>query len=579
MARKKPEIDADQKSLPKCPTGIAGLDAVTNGGLPRGRPTLVCGEAGCGKTLLAMEFLVRGAAMGEPGVFVSFEERPEDLIQNVESLHFDAAKLVAENKLAFEYVYVERSEIEETGEYDLEALFIRLAAAIEAVGAKRIALDTLEALFAGLGNEGILRAELRRLFRWLKEKGLTAVITAESGEKTLTRHGMEEYVSDCVIVLDHRLVNQMATRRLRVVKYRGSAHQTNEYPFLIDDAGFSVLPVTSLGLDYAVSSERVTTGLPRLDTMLGGGGYYRGSSVLVSGTSGTGKSSMAGFFVDSTCRRGERALYFAFEESPDQIMRNMRSIGLDLKKWVDKGLLHFQAARPTLYGMETHLTALYKAIRDYQPTCVVVDPITSFLHTSDAIETNAILLRLIGLAKSEQITTMFTSLTPGGSVAESTQIGVSSLMDTWIGIAVLEANGERNRLMWVLKSRGMANSNQVREFLISDDGIELADVYIGAGTVLTGSARVAQAAREKAEAEALSNELARKKRDLESERAVTEAKIAALQARFTARELEFQQFAEQDRLREAAAADERDKLAALRRADAPTSKRGGRKPK
>jgi len=461
--------------LQKAPTGIKGLDEVTLGGLPRGRPTLVCGTAGCGKTLLAMEFLVRGTTeYGEPGVFVSFEEGTEELTQNVRSLGFDLDELVAEGRLVLDYVHVERSEIEETGEYDLDGLFIRLGYAIDSVGAKRVVLDTLEVLFGGLENEGILRAELRRLFRWLKERGVTAVITGERGEGTLTRHGLEEYISDCVILLDHRVTEQLATRRLRVVKYRGSLHGTNEYPFLIDERGIEVLPITSLGLDHAVSSERISSGIPALDDMLGGKGYYRGSSVLVSGKAGTGKSSLAAHFADAACRRGERCVYFAFEESQAQIVRNMRSIGLHLQPWVDQGLLLFEAARPTLYGLERHLVTMYKVIRDFQPSVVVVDPITNFLTTSAADEVKAMLMRLIDFFKIQRITPVFTSLTHG-ELLDQTEVGVSSLMDTWLLVRDVEISGERNRTLSVIKSRGTAHSNQVREMLLTDHGIELVD--------------------------------------------------------------------------------------------------------
>lgn len=364
--------------LQKCPTGIRGLDEITDGGLPRGRPTLVCGGAGCGKTLLATEFIVRGITKyGEPGVMMTFEETGDELADNVASLGMDLKGLIETNKLAIDYVHVERQEIEETGEYDLDGLFVRLAAAIDSVGAKRVALDTVEVLFAALRNPGIIRAELRRLFRWLKSKHVTVVITGEKGESQLTRHGLEEYVSDCVIFLDHRVINQVATRRLRVVKYRGSTHGTNEYPTMITEGGLSILPISSLGLDYPVTTERVSSGIATLDAMFGGKGYYRGSSVLISGTAGTGKSSLAAAFADSVCRRGDRCLYFSFEESPEQIARNMASIGIDLVNWVDKGLLRFVAKRPTQFGLEAHLVGLHVAVTDFKPVAVVMDPITS----------------------------------------------------------------------------------------------------------------------------------------------------------------------------------------------------------
>jgi circadian clock protein KaiC len=484
-------------TLPKAPTGIAGLDEITDGGLPAGRPTLVCGGAGCGKTLLAMEFLVRGAKeFAEPGVFVAFEETAEELAQNVRSLGFDLDELVSQNKLLLDHVHVERSEIEESGEYDLDGLFIRLGHAIDTIGAKRVVLDTLEVLFGGLSNENIIRAELRRLFRWLKEKGVSAIVTGERGDGSLTRHGLEEYVSDCVILLDHRVSEQLSTRRMRIVKYRGTTHGTNEYPFLIGETGISVLPVTSLGLAHQASEERISTGVPKLDAMLGGKGVYRGSSMLISGTAGTGKTSLAASFVDAACRRGERCLYFSFEESPSQLRRNMRSVGLDLEQWEKKGLLQFHATRPSNYGVEMHLTTMHDLIRRFQPRVVVIDPITTFVNEGDSGESEGMLLRLIDLLKAQQITAVLTSLTRGGDALEGSQAAVSSLIDTWLLVRDIEQAGERNRGLYVLKSRGMAHSNQVREFLLTDKGIDLLDVYVGSEGVLTGSRRLEQQARD-----------------------------------------------------------------------------------
>ncbi|OGT01473.1 MAG: KaiC 1 [Gallionellales bacterium RIFCSPLOWO2_12_FULL_59_22] len=524
--------------MPKAPTGIQGLDEITEGGLPKGRPTLVCGNAGCGKTLLAMEFLVRGATQfDEPGVFMAFEETAQDLTQNVASLGFDLNDLVARKKLLLDYVYIERSEIEETGEYDLEGLFIRLGLAIDSIGAKRVVLDTIESLFAGLPNPLILRAELRRLFRWLKEKGVTAIITGERGDETLTRQGLEEYVSDCVIVLDHRVKEQVSSRRLRVIKYRGSIHGTNEYPFLIDQDGFSVLPVTSLGLQHIASSERIPTGVARLDAMLGGAGYYRGSSVLVSGTAGTGKSSLAALFVDAACRRGERALYLAFEESPSQIMRNMRSIGIDLEPWVQKGLLQFQASRPSLVGLEMHLTKIHKMINAFKPQVVIVDPLNSFVAGGNEIEVKSMLMRLVDYLKSNQITGLFTSLTSSGGSLEQSEVGISSLIDTWLLLRDIESSGERNRGFYVLKSRGMAHSNQIREFLLTDHGVELRDVYVGASGVLTGSLRLTQEAQEKAALMIRDQEVELRRIELERKRATLEAQIAVLRAEFAVQEI------------------------------------------
>jgi len=491
-------IDSRPKtlSLPKTPTGMAGLDEITGGGFPRGRPTLVCGSAGCGKTLLAIEFLVRGATQyGEPGVFMAFEETAEELAQNVRSLGFDLDELTRKKKLLVDYVHIERSEIEEAGEYDLEGLFIRLGHAIDSIGARRVVLDTIEVLFGGMSNTAILRSELRRLFRWLKDKGVTAVITGERGDGTLTRQGLEEYVSDCVIALDHRVKEQLSTRRLRIVKYRGTVHGTNEYPFLIDETGISVLPITSLGLQHEASSERISTGIPRLDSMLGGEGLYRGSSVLISGTAGIGKTSLVAHIADAACRRGERCLYFAFEESQSQLVRNMGSIGLDLGQWVKKGLLRFHASRPTLHGLESHLASIHKWINDFEPRVVIVDPITNFLRAGEESEAESMLIRLIDFLKTRQITAVFTSLTHGGGFLEQSGAGISSLVDTWLLLRDIELAGERNRGMYVLKSRGMAHSNQIREFLLSDRGIELRDAYLGTEGVLTGAARQSQGTR------------------------------------------------------------------------------------
>lgn len=473
MANKKHK-KLEFEELEKCPTGIRGLDEITEGGLPRGRPTLICGAAGCGKTLLAMEFITRGITQfNEPGVFMAFEENAEELAVNMASLGMNVKELIRRKKLAIDYVHIERSEIEETGEYDLEGLFIRLGNMIDSVGAKRVVFDTIEALFAGLPNEAILRAELRRLFRWLKEKGVTAIITGEQGDKHLTRHGLEEYVSDCVIFLDHRITNQIATRRLRIIKYRGSKHGTNEYPTLIDETGLSVLPISSVGLTYPVSTERISTGISEMDTMFGGKGYYRGSSILLSGTTGTGKSSMAVAFANSVCKKGKKCLYFSFEESPDQIVRNMCSIGFDLGKWVKKGLLKFHSSRPNLFGLEARLVSIHKLVEDFEPMVVVVDPITNLTSIGESAEIKSMMTRIIDFLKNKQITAVFTSLTSGGSDFEQSEVGVSSLMDTWILLRNMEVNGDRNRLLYILKSRGMAHSSQVRQFLLTDDGIEL----------------------------------------------------------------------------------------------------------
>jgi circadian clock protein KaiC len=531
MGRRSSNGHRGARELPKSPTGIDGLDQITNGGIPRGRPTLVCGAAGCGKTLMAMEFLVRGATQfDEPGVFMAFEETTDELAANVRSLGFDLDALAADGKVVLEHVHVDRSELEENGEYDLDGLFIRLGFAIDSIGAKRVVLDTIETLFGGLTNQSILRSELRRLFRWLKDRGITAVITAERGEGALTRNGLEEYVSDCVVLLDHRVIDQVSTRRLRVVKYRGTAHGTNEYPFLIDETGFSVLPITTRSLDHDVSYERVTTGIPDLDAMLGGDGVYRGSSVLISGTAGTGKSSIAAHIADASCRRGERCLYFAFEESFSQIARNMRSIGLDLQPWVKQGLLRFVAGRPSLAGMETHLAVMHKHVRDFDPRMVIVDPISNFSDAGTRKDATAMLTRLLDFLKSRQVTGVFTSLNAGGMAAEATDVSVSSVIDTWLLLRDIELGGERNRGIYVLKARGIAHSNQIREFVLSADGVQLRDVYSGPDGVLTGSMRLAQEAREQAVELARGREFELRRRAFERRRREVEAQIAALQA-------------------------------------------------
>ena len=557
----------EEIKLPKTPTGIQGLDEITGGGLPKGRPSLVCGSAGCGKTLLALEFLVRGATeFGEPGVFMAFEETADELTKNVRSLGFDLDDLGRQKKIAIDHVWMERSEIEETGEYDLEGLFVRLGCAIDAIGAGRVVLDTIESLFAGLSNTAILRAELRRLFRWLKDKGVTAIITGERGEGTLTRHGLEEYVSDCVILLDNRVNDQISTRRLRVVKYRGTDHQTNEFPFLIDEQGISVLPITSLGLKHRVSSERISSGIPRLDTMLGGLGYFRGSSVIVSGTPGSGKSSMAASFVDAACRRGEKCLYFSFEESQDQIVRNMRSIGIDLERWIKQDLLMIHSARPTFSGLEMLLTSMYKTVAALDPKAVVIDPISNFIAVGATTDVKAMLLRLIDFFKGKQITTLFTCLTSGGSPEEQTDVGVSSLMDTWLLLRDAELGGERNRCIYILKSRGMAHSNQVREFLLTDKGVDLIDVYLGAEGVLTGSARIAQEAKEEALALERQQQIEVKQRELERGRQALEERIRHMRAEFAGREEELALAIAEQQARESQIAHDRTTMRQIRKA-------------
>ncbi|HWD41683.1 MAG TPA: circadian clock protein KaiC [Fimbriimonas sp.] len=532
-AQAEPEL-----GLQKAPTGIEGFDAITYGGLPKGRPTLVCGSAGCGKTLFAMEFLVRGALeFGEPGVFVAFEESPEDLATNVASLGFDLADLQAKNLIRIDYVKVDRAEIEESGEYDLEGLFIRLNHFIDQIGAKRVVLDTIETIFSGLSNQAILRNELQRLFHWLKDKGVTAVITGERGSGQLTRQGLEEYVSDCVILLDHRVIDEVSTRRMRIVKYRGTVHGTNEYPFLIDEEGFTVLPVTNMSLVHSVTQERVSTGVAALDEMLGGEGVYRGSSILLTGTSGTGKSSLCAHFADATCRRGEKCIYFAFEEAVEQIVRNMQTIGVDLRGWIDQGLLIIQATRPMHHGLEMHLATMQRMIARVQPSTVIVDPISNLQSIGSNMAISAMLIRLVDFLKARTITALFSNLTSGDQNREMTEVGLSSIMDNWILLRDIELNGERNRGLYVLKSRGTNHSNQIREFLITRNGVHLRNVYLGPEGVLTGSARVAQEARER-ERQALAKESYERQRALsERKKRALEAQIAALQAEIDAEDL------------------------------------------
>ncbi len=532
---------APPTALSKVPTGVRGLDELLEGGLPAQRTTLVCGGAGCGKTVFALEFLVRGIVEhGDPGVFVALEEAPDELAQNVRSLGFDLGDLVRRNRLRIDHVRLDPRTLTEAGDYDLEPLLIRLGHAIDEVGARRVVIDTIETLFAGLPNEAVLRAELRRLHRWLKDRGVTAVMTAERGDGTLTRYGLEEYVSDCVILLDHRIREHVSTRRLRVVKYRGTVHGTNEYPFVIGPRGLEVAPITSLLLEHPASDERVPTGVTELDAMLGGG-YYRGSCVLVSGTGGTGKSSLAAHLVMAATARGQRSLYFSFEESPNQILRNMRSIGQDLGPGLARGLVRIHASRPLLRGLEMHLATIHQAIDEHAPAVVVLDPVSDFTAVGTVGEAKAMLLRLVDLLKARSVTTLLTSLnSAAGDRPEYTDVGISSIIDTWILLRDLELNGERNRGIYVLKSRGMAHSNQIREFLIARDGIRLVPAYLGTGGVLTGSARVAQQARERAEAQARALEAERHRAAFERRRAVLVAQIEALRAELEGERLEFE---------------------------------------
>ena len=539
MPRNRTKDKAVLSGIEKAPTGIDGLDQITGGGLPRGRPTLICGGPGCGKTLLGMEFLVKGATLfNEPGVHIAFEETPTELAQNVASLGFDVEGLVRAEKLAFDHIHIDANEIAETGEFDLEGLFIRIGLAIDSVNAKRIVLDTIETLFAGLSNEAVLRSELIRLFRWLKDRGVTAIVTGERGEGQLTRQGMEEYVSDCVILLDHRVNDQLSTRRLRIVKYRGSTHGTNEYPFLIQEAGISVLPITSIGMLHGASNERISSGVERLDTMLDGKGFYRGSSIMVSGQAGTGKTTFAARFVEAACQRGEKCIYFAFEESERQIVRNMQSVGIDLDIWIKRGLLRVFASRPTFSGLEAHLVEIHKHINDIKPDVVVVDPLSNFLTVGSALEAHLLLIRLIDYLKSEQITGYFTDLTIGAGIKEFTDVKISSIIDTWIQLRSIELAGERNRAIYVLKSRGMAHSNQIREVRFSNNGIELVDVYIGPEGVLTGSMRASQEAKERAAALELLQSQQRQQYAIDAKRKALEGQMRALESEFAALSLE-----------------------------------------
>ena len=554
-------------ALPKAQTGISGLDEVTGGGFPRGRPTLVCGPAGCGKTLLALEFLVRGIVeFDEPGVFVAFEESAEDLAANVASLGFDLAGLQADGQLVIDHVDLGGMPAEATGEWDLDGLFLRIGAAIDRVGAQRVVIDTIEVLFAAFASSAVLRSELARLFAWLKERGVTAVVTGERGDGSLTRNGIEEYVSDCVIVLDHRVVDQTSTRRLRVLKYRGSLHGTNEYPFLIGESGVSVLPITAQGLQNGVSTERVSTGVDRLDAMLGDGGFYRGSTVLISGTAGTGKSTLAAQFCDETCRRGERAIYFAFEESEAEIVRNMASVGIHLRPWVDAGLLQFHCFRPSLLGLEGHLFAMQKSVNEFRPAVVVKDPISDLLRAGNRADVTAMLTRQVDFLKALGITTLFTTLIAEESLTESDE-HLASLVDTWLLVKVVDGNGEHNRVLYVRKSRGMAHSNQIREFLLTTQGIELADLYVGPQGVLTGSARQAQEAKERADGAARLDDLEQRRSDLASRRALVEAQTAGLWLEFEAEAKTFEQMVSHGSSGSEDRADQRAEQGRLRGAD------------
>ena len=533
--------------LEKCPTGITGFDDISYGGLPRGRPTLLAGTAGSGKTLFALEFILHGIEQyNEPGVFVSFEETPEELTANVLSLGHDLEALQREQRLSLLYIALDPHELLESGEYDLDGIFLRLGAAIRTTGARRIVLDAVENLFSAFSDLRILRAEFRRLMAWLKDQGISAIVTTERGTETLTRHGLEEYIADCVVSLDNRVENQLATRRLRIVKYRGSTHDTDECPFVLNRYGFAVIPVTASALDYEASSERVSFGIANLDEMLGGG-IYRGSSALVSGSAGTGKSSMAIQLVDAACRRGERCLYVALEESPEQIQRNMASVGFDLAQWRRAGLLHFHATRPTSCGLEAHLATLVGLVREIQPKFVVIDPITAYSNGRQEERAKLMLIRAVDLFKSQGITSLFTALTPGGNAEESTSVSISSIIDVWMLVRNLELAGERTRGLYVCKARGGAHSNQIREFLLTDEGPKLIDVMLNdEGQIVTGSARKLHQSLRDDEANARRANEAQRRAIVENRRHVMEAKISAMQA----------EYAQELHLLEAALADE-----------------------
>jgi len=521
---------SETPKLEKCPTGIDGLDHITRGGFPRGRTVLVCGGPGCGKTLLGLQFVVRGAErFGESGVIVSFEESRQALMQNALAVGCDLPQLVERGKIYLDCIDFPAEREVEAGEFDLDGLFVRLEAAIRAVPAQRFFIDGIETLFSRYSRTEIVRAELQRLNRWLREKRITALLTGESQGGALTRYGIEEFLSDGVIRLDHRSEEQIATRRLRVAKLRGSGHGTNEYPFTISDTGVSVLPITELGLEYPVSNERVSTGVTRLDTMLDGAGFFRGASVLVSGTSGTGKTSLAMAFVAAACARGERALYFAFEEAPSQIVRNAQSIGLDLTTHSASGLLRFEAQRATAVGLDTHLLRMIQCIVEFQPHVVVIDPVSNLTGAALDRDVKFALTRLVDHLKTKLITILCTDLTRERENVDTTSVELSSLMDTWILLRTIESQGERNRGLFVLKSRGMSHSNQIREFVIRSNGLDLVDVYTGTSGVLTGTARIALEARERFEHNARERKLAHLRSDLENTQRDFEAQRVKLE--------------------------------------------------
>lgn len=526
-------IDAKQRAgngLAKEPTGIPGLDILLEGGLPAGRLTLVCGGPGTGKTVLGMQILAQGALEAdEPGVFLAFEEDRDELLANMTGFGWDLASMERSGKLVVDSAGLSLAELREAGAFDLSGLFVRLQAAMDQVGARRVVIDTIESLFTAIPDVAVVRAELVRLMRWLRDRGVTAFITAPRGNGALTRYGIEEYITDCVILLDQRVAEQGTTRWMRVVKYRGSGHVNDEVPFLIGSTGFSVLPLVSLPLDYQASDRRLSTGVPTLDDMLGGG-YYEGSAVLVSGTAGSGKSSLAAHLLERTCRDGGRAAMFAFEESESVIVRNMRSIGIDLAPWLENDRLRIVSCRPGRYGLESHLVAIHKAVVDFKPSVLVLDPISGFEHLGTVERGKSMVTRVLDLVRREGVTTLMTNLVKGGGAKDQTDIGVSSIMDTWISVRDVESDGERNRAIYIIKARGMAHSNQVREFLLTPEGIQLRPVYTGPAGVLVGTARAVQEAAEESDARNRAREIERLERHLEGEQRKLEARVAALRA-------------------------------------------------
>ncbi len=557
--------EAPGPPLPKAPTGVAGLDEITRGGLPKGRSTLLTGGTGCGKTLLGLQFLVAGAReYGEPGVLITFEESAEKVTANFASLGFDLDGLLRDGLLVIYAFRAEPTEVVGTGEFDFEPLLLLLDEAIKRIGARRVVLDSIESLFGMFSAQAIVRAELGRLFGWLEDRAVTAIVTGERGDNgSLSRHGIEEFVSDCVIALDHRVHEGVATRRLQVVKYRGSAHETNEYPFIISAGGFSVWPVTAVSLDYGASEERVSTGVPRLDYMLSGG-LFRGSTVLVSGSAGTGKTTLGAQLIDAACARGERALLVLYEESTDEVIRNMRSVGLNLRRWAEAGPLRIWAVRPTEFGLESHLAAVSELLAEHAPAVAVMDGIASLLSGPGRGEVASMLARKFHLFKSRGITAMATILTEDDI---ESAIGVSSRADTWLLLRNIESDGERNRLLFVLKQRGSANSNQVREFVLTDHGVELVDVYVGPAGVLTGSARLAQETRERDAGLQQQEDQQRRTRELRRGIARGQAQLAALQDELAAQQAELGRIAGREQHRAADGQAARLAMAAQRRAD------------